>query len=143
MKHDYHGKPASLSARLMRVARRYKREDRPEKAAELAALPKRELGEGEKQRLPRRQKRAVGRQHDAKTKFLRGFQKRLQLRVQQRLAHKVQVEILHVSAQLPGERFKLLRRHKVLFAARAWAEAAREIADICNFKIGFFQHTLT
>lgn len=27
MKHDYHGKPASLSARLMRVARRYKRED--------------------------------------------------------------------------------------------------------------------
>lgn len=35
MKHDYHGKPASLSARLMRVARRYKREDRPEKAAEL------------------------------------------------------------------------------------------------------------
>ena len=53
MKHDYHGKPASLSARLMRVARRYKREDRPEKAAELAALPKRELGEGEKQRLPK------------------------------------------------------------------------------------------
>ena len=42
MKHDYHGKPASLSARLMRVARRYKREDSPEKAAELAALPKRE-----------------------------------------------------------------------------------------------------
>lgn len=40
MKHDYHGKPASLSARLMRVARRYKREDRPEKAAELAALPR-------------------------------------------------------------------------------------------------------
>lgn len=31
MKHDYHGKPASLSARLMRVARRYKREDRPER----------------------------------------------------------------------------------------------------------------
>ena len=51
MKHDYHGKPASLSARLMRVARRYKREDRPEKAAELAALPKRELGENEKKRL--------------------------------------------------------------------------------------------
>lgn len=25
MKHDYHGKPASLSARLMRVARRYKK----------------------------------------------------------------------------------------------------------------------
>lgn len=45
MKHDYHGKPASLSARLMRVARRYKREDRPEKAAELAALPKRESSE--------------------------------------------------------------------------------------------------
>lgn len=40
MKHDYHGKPASLSARLMRVARRYKREDRPEKAAELEVLPK-------------------------------------------------------------------------------------------------------
>lgn len=53
MKHDYHGKPASLSARLMRVARRYKREDRPEKAAELAALPKRELGENEKKRLPK------------------------------------------------------------------------------------------
>ena len=52
MKHDYHGKPASLSARLMRVARRYKKEDRPEKAAELAALPKRELGENEKKRLP-------------------------------------------------------------------------------------------
>ena len=52
MKHDYHGKPASLSARLMRVARRYKREDRPEKAAELEALAKKELGEGEKQRLP-------------------------------------------------------------------------------------------
>ena len=53
MKHDYHGKPASLSARLMRVARRYKREDRPEKAAELAALPKKELGENEKKRLPK------------------------------------------------------------------------------------------
>ena len=53
MKHDYHGKPASLSARLMRVAMRYKREDRPEKAAELAALPKRELGENEKKRLPK------------------------------------------------------------------------------------------
>ena len=52
MKHDYHGKPASLSARLMRVARRYKKEEKQEKAAELAALPKRELGEGEKQRLP-------------------------------------------------------------------------------------------
>ena len=50
MKHDYHGKPASLSARLMRVVRRYKKEEKQEKAAELAALPKRELGEGEKQR---------------------------------------------------------------------------------------------
>lgn len=52
MKHDYHGKPASLSARLMRVARRYKKEEKQEKAAELAALPKRELGENEKKRLP-------------------------------------------------------------------------------------------
>lgn len=40
MKHDYHGKPASLSARLMRVARRYKKEEKQEKAAELEALPK-------------------------------------------------------------------------------------------------------
>ena len=48
MKHDYHGKPASLSARLMRVARRYKEEERPEKAAELEALPKKELGENER-----------------------------------------------------------------------------------------------
>lgn len=48
MKHDYHGKPASLSARLMRVARRYKKEEKQEKAAELEALPKKELGENEK-----------------------------------------------------------------------------------------------
>ena len=52
MKHDYHGKPASLSARLMRVAMRYKKEERPEKAAELEALAKKELGENEKKRLP-------------------------------------------------------------------------------------------
>ena len=52
MKHDYHGKPASLSARLMRVARRYKKEEKQEKAAELEALPKKELGENEKKRLP-------------------------------------------------------------------------------------------
>lgn len=31
MKHDYHGKPASLSARLMRVARRYKKEEKQER----------------------------------------------------------------------------------------------------------------
>ena len=52
MKHDYHGKPTSLSARLMRVARRYKKEEKQEKAAELEALPKKELGENEKKRLP-------------------------------------------------------------------------------------------
>lgn len=52
MKHDYHGKPASLSARLMRVAMRYKKEERPEKAAELEALAKKGLGENEKKRLP-------------------------------------------------------------------------------------------
>lgn len=31
MKHDYHGKPASLSARLMRVAMRYKEKTDPKR----------------------------------------------------------------------------------------------------------------
>lgn len=31
MKHDYHGKPASLSARLMRVAMRYKKKRDPKR----------------------------------------------------------------------------------------------------------------
>lgn len=53
MKHDYHGKPASLSARLMRVARRYKKEEKQEKAAELEALAKKGLGENENKRLPK------------------------------------------------------------------------------------------
>ena len=44
MKHDYHGKPASLSARLMRVAMRYKKEERPEKAAELEAVDRHKRG---------------------------------------------------------------------------------------------------
>ncbi len=35
MKHDYHGKPASLSARLMRVARRYKRKTDPKRRRSL------------------------------------------------------------------------------------------------------------
>ncbi len=52
MKHDYHGAPASLSPRLMRVAMCCKKEENPERAAELAALPKTELTQELKKRLP-------------------------------------------------------------------------------------------
>lgn len=51
-KHDYHGKAVKMSARLTRMARRYTKDELPEKAAELSAMPKLTLGDNVKCRLP-------------------------------------------------------------------------------------------
>ncbi len=51
-KHDYHGEAAKMSARLTRMARKYSSDELPEKAAQLAALPKLPLDGDIESRLP-------------------------------------------------------------------------------------------
>ena len=57
----------------------------------------------EQRALPLRQERPVRRQHDAKAHSARDLQQLQQLRMQQRLAHHVEIEETRLSAQRRGE----------------------------------------
>ena len=94
-----------------------------------------ERGRGEKQRLPRGQKRAVGRQRDAKAERTGGLQKRLQLRMQQRLSHDVQVQIVCIRPEFSCQQAKFLCRQRAGRTFRFRAEAACKVAAVCDFKI--------
>ena len=65
---------------------------------------------GEQDRLPRGQERAVRRERYAEIQRAADLQQLRQLRVQQRLAHDVQVQVLPIWPELRSQRAKVLRR---------------------------------
>ena len=83
---------------------------------------------------------AVGSQADPEAQFGGNGQDFRQLRVQQRLAHHMEIEVAGVAHQLFRQMTKFFRGQKPPLALRAGAEAARQVADIGDFQINPFQH---
>ena len=69
-------------------------------------------------------------------------QKRAELRVQQRLAHHVQIEIFRLRGQAAQHQRKFLRRHGARGAARAGAERTGKVAAVGDLDVRPFQHAL-
>ena len=69
-----------------------------------------------------RQQRAIGGQADPVTQLGADAEDLRQMRVQQRLPHDVEVQILRVGAELFRQQRKVLRRHEALFPCGAGAE---------------------
>ena len=67
-------------------------------------------------------------------------EKRGELRVQQRLAHEMEVNILHIPFEPGEDEVKFLRAHRARRTPRLGAEGAGEIAAVRDLNIGFFQH---
>ena len=61
-------------------------------------------------------------------------------RMEQRLSHQVEIEILRPAAQLLDKTRKLFPAHEALLSTRAGAEGAGEVADVCDFQIDAFEH---
>ncbi len=72
---------------------------------------------------------------DAKAERTGGLQKRLQLRMQQRLAHDVQIQIVCIRPEFSCQQAKFLCRQRAGRKFRFRAEAACKVAAVCDFKI--------
>ena len=90
---------------------------------------------GEQDRLPRGQERAVRRERHAEIQRAADLQQLRQLRVQQRLAHHMQVEVLPIGPELCGKGPEGLRRHKGRGPRRPGTEAAGAVAAGRDLKI--------
>ena len=88
------------------------------------------------------QKRAVRGEDKLEAQLPGLFQKAAKLRVQERLAHKVEIQKLRVARELPGEQRELLRRQKMRRTLRPGAEGTGEIADIGDLQIGLLEHSV-
>ena len=67
-------------------------------------------------------------------------EERRKLRVQQRLAHHMQVDVLHIPLKPREDEAEFLCAHRARRALRLGAEGAGEVAAVCDLDIGFFQH---
>ena len=82
------------------------------------------------------QERAVGGDADTKVQLGAGIQNFPQLRVEQRLAHNVEVDILRDSTQLFGRHRKVVGTHGHQRPVVAGAEVAVEVAEVGDLHIG-------
>ena len=87
-----------------------------------------------------REQRPVRHQTDAKAQLPRAGEDLRELRVQQRLAQNVQIQIVRPRPQLPREEPKLLCREHPPRPPRPGAEGTREIAAVRNFQIDTAEH---
>lgn len=82
------------------------------------------------------QERAVGGDADTEVQLGAGIQNFPQLRVEQRLAHNVEVDILRDSTQLFGRHRKVVGTHGHQRPVVAGAEVAVEVAEVGDLHIG-------
>ena len=94
---------------------------------------------GAQQRTLSVQQSAVGGDHDLEAELSGPIQDVLQLGVEQRLSHQVEVEILRMGPQTAGQPGKILRREEPRRPASPRTEAALQIAAVGDLQIGFFQ----
>ena len=97
-------------------------------------------GTAPQQRQPVRQQGAVGGETDPESQVPADAEDLRQLRVQQRLPHDVEVEVVRMAAQLARQQGKRLRGHKALFPGGAGAEGAGHIAHVGDLHIGAAEH---
>ena len=86
------------------------------------------------------EQRAVRRDADLHIPRLGEGEERRKLRVQQRLAHHMQVDVLHIPLKPREDEAEFLCAHRARRALRLGAEGAGEVAAVCDLDIGFFQH---
>ena len=60
--------------------------------------------------------------------------------MQERLAHKVEIEELHLAAQTVGKAIELFGRETALDTLSLGTEDAVKVADVCDFKITTGNH---
>lgn len=89
------------------------------------------------------QKSAVGGEADTETKVTCDQQKLGQIRVEQRLAHDVKIEVVRIGAELFRENAEFRGRHGAGRADRTGAEGAMEIANIGDLHVRAFEHFST
>ena len=95
---------------------------------------------GQQQLLPRRQQGTVGGEDDLEAQGPGMGQKGPQLRVQQRLPHQVEIQVVRMRAEFGRQDFEFLQGHEALLPPGSGAEGAGQVADVGDFQIGFFQH---
>lgn len=84
------------------------------------------------------EQRAVRRDADLHVPRLGEGEERRQLGVQQRLAHHVQIDVLHIPLKPREDEAEFLCAHRARLALRLGAEGAGEVAAVCDLDIGFF-----
>ena len=97
---------------------------------------------GQQQPAPFLQKSPVGGDHHPEAQRPGPPQDLLQLGMGQWLPHEVEVQIFRVGPQPSGQQGKILRGQKARRPPGAWTERAGQVAQVCNFQIGLFQHPL-
>ncbi len=98
-------------------------------------------GGGEKLIASLPKQRAVGGEDNPKAFAVGNGEKFPQIGMEQRLSHKVEIEKLGVTHKSGTYVLKFLGAHKASLAAGAGTKRAFQVADICDFKIDFFQHS--
>ena len=86
------------------------------------------------------EQRAVRRDADLHVPRFGEGEERRKLRVQQRLAHHVQIDVLHVPLEPREDKVEFLRAHRARRALCLGTEGAGEVAAVRDLDVGFFQH---
>ena len=90
-----------------------------------------------------RQQRAVGGDAHPEAQLMGDGQQLWQLRVQQRLAHHVEIEVVGVAPELFGHQAELRRGQEAFCPLRAGAEHTGEVAHVGDLHIDALEHRQT